>query len=73
MRKLAILTFLTLDGVMQAPGNAEEDPSGGFIHGGWTAKYWNEVMEQVTEEAMEAPYDLLLGRKTSETFAAHWP
>lgn len=73
MRELAILTFLTLDGVMQAPGNREEDPSGGFIHGGWSAKYWDEVMEQVMVEAMAAPYDLLLGRKTYETFAAHWP
>jgi dihydrofolate reductase len=73
MRKLAILTFLTLDGVMQAPGNPDEDPSGGFIHGGWSAKYWDEVMEQVMGEAMAAPYDLLLGRKTYEIFAAHWP
>ena len=73
MRDLAIITFLTLDGVMQAPGNPEEDPSGGFIHGGWSANYWDEVMEQVVEEAMAVPYDLLLGRKTYETFAAHWP
>ena len=73
MRDLAILIFLTLDGVMQAPGLPEEDPSGGFIHGGWSANYWEEVMEQVMEEAMAAPYDLLLGRKTYEIFAAHWP
>ena len=58
---------------MQAPGQPQEDPSGGFIHGGWSVNYWDEVMEQVMEEAMAAPYDLLLGRKTYEIFAAHWP
>ena len=73
MRKLAILTFLTLDGVVQAPNSPEEDPSGGFLQGGWAAPYWDEVMEQVMVEAMAAPYDLLLGRKTYESFAAHWP
>ncbi len=73
MRNLAVLTFVTLDGVMQAPGHQEEDLSGGFIHGGWCINYWDEVMEQVMKEAMAAPYDLLLGRKTYETFAAHWP
>lgn len=73
MRNLAVLTFLTLDGVMQAPGQPEEDPSGGFIHGGWSVNYWGEVMAQVMEEAMAAPYDLLLGRKTYESFAAYWP
>lgn len=73
MRNLAVLTFLTLNGVMQAPGQPEEDLSGGFTHGGWAVTYWDEVMAQVMEEAMAAPYDLLLGRKTYETFAAHWP
>ena len=73
MRKLAILTFLTLDGVMQAPASPEEDPSDGFRQGGWAVNYWDEVMAQVMEEAMAAPYDLLLGRKTYESFAAHWP
>ncbi len=73
MRNLAVLTFLTLDGVMQAPGQPEEDPSGGFIHGGWSVNYWDEVMAQVMEEAMAAPCDLLLGRKTYESFAAYWP
>ena len=73
MRELAVLTFLTLDGVMQAPVQPEEDPSGGFTHGGWCVSYWDEVMAQVMEEAMAAPYDLLLGRKTYESFAAHWP
>ena len=72
MRTLAVLTFLTLDGVMQAPVQPEEDPSGGFMHGGWAVNYWDEVMAQVMEEAMADPYDLLLGRKTYEIFAAHW-
>lgn len=73
MRDLAVLTFLTLDGVMQAPGQSDEDPSDGFTHGGWAVRYWEEVMAQVMEEAMGAPYDLLLGRKTYESFAAYWP
>ena len=73
MRNLAVLTFLTLDGVMQAPSGPEEDPSDGFIHGGWAVKYWDEVMEQVMEEAMADPYDLLFGRKTYEMFAASCP
>ncbi len=73
MRKLTILTFMTLDGVMQAPGHSEEDTSGDFKHGGWGARYWEEVMEQVNEEAMAQPFDLLLGRKTYEIFAGYWP
>ncbi len=73
MRKLAALTFMTLDGVMQAVGSPEEDPSGGFQEGGWALDYWVEVMAQVQEEAMAEPYDLLLGRKTYELFAAYWP
>ncbi len=71
MRKLAILTFTTLDGVMQAPKLKEEDTSDGFDLGGWADKYWDEVMEQVGKEAMAVPYDLLLGRKTYELFAKH--
>ena len=73
MRELAILTFLTLDGVMQAPAMAEEDTSGGFTQGGWAAGFWPEVMEQVEREAMAQPVDLLFGRKTYEAFAGHWP
>jgi len=73
MRKLAVSTFLTLDGVMQAPGGPEEDPSGGFTHGGWSVNYWDEMMGQVMGEASSNPFDLLLGRKTYEIFAAHWP
>lgn len=73
MRKLSIITFLTLDGVMQAPGTPEEDPSGGFAHGGWSVNYWDDVMDQVMGEVMSVPFDLLLGRKTYEILAAYWP
>ncbi|GAB5467011.1 MAG: dihydrofolate reductase family protein [Rhodospirillales bacterium] len=73
MRRLAVLTFVTLDGVMQAPGSPDEDPSGGFAQGGWAVPFWGGVMEQVQREAMATPYDLLLGRKTYESFAGHWP
>ena len=72
-RKLAVLTFVTLDGVMQAPGGPEEDPSGGFKHGGWLAGYWDDFMGNVMAEQMKGPFDLLLGRKTYEIFAAYWP
>lgn len=73
MRKLVANTFITLDGVMQAPGGPEEDPSGGFTHGGWSFNYWDDVMGQVMDTAFAVPADLLLGRKTYEIFAAHWP
>jgi dihydrofolate reductase len=72
-RLLTVNTFLTLDGVMQAPGGPEEDPDGGFAHGGWSVNYWDETMGQVMDEAMADPFDLVLGRKTYEIFAAHWP
>ncbi|NOX83890.1 MAG: dihydrofolate reductase [Alphaproteobacteria bacterium] len=71
-RDLAVLTFQTLDGVMQSPKLPQEDPSGGFTHGGWAAAHWDGVMEQVAKEAMAAPYDILLGRKTYELFAPHF-
>jgi dihydrofolate reductase len=64
---------MTLDGVMQAPGGPDEDKSGDFQFGGWTVKYWDDVMMQAMGEGMKNPYDLLLGRKTYEIFAAHWP
>jgi len=70
MRKLAILTFQTLDGVMQAPKLPEEDVTGGFTQGGWANPCWDEVMEQVGREAMCEPYDLLLGRTTYDLFAS---
>jgi dihydrofolate reductase len=73
MRKLAVNTFLTLDGVMQAPGGPEEDPTAGFAHGGWSVGYWDEAMGARMDEFMGRPFDLLLGRKTYEIFAAHWP
>ncbi|HEX6912725.1 MAG TPA: dihydrofolate reductase family protein [Longimicrobium sp.] len=73
MRKLVVSTFVSLDGVMQAPGGPDEDPTSGFAHGGWSFNYWDEVMDQVMGEALGAPFDLLLGRKTYEIFAAHWP
>jgi dihydrofolate reductase len=73
MRKLIVSTFLTLDGVMQAPGGPREDDSGGFAHGGWSVNYWDERMGQVMGEAMSTPFDLVLGRKTYDIFAAHWP
>ena len=73
MRKLITGTFLTLDGVMQAPGGPEEDPSGGFEHGGWSVNYWDGVMEEAMGESLSSPFELLLGRKTYEIMAAHWP
>jgi dihydrofolate reductase len=73
MRDLVVLTFLTLDGVMQAPGGPEEDPSGGFEHGGWSVGYWDQQMETAMAESMSPPFDLVLGRKTYEIFAAYWP
>jgi len=73
MRKLVVNTFVTLDGVMQAPGGPEEDPSGGFEHGGWSVGYWDDVMGEHMTKVSSGPFDLLLGRRTYEIFAAHWP
>jgi dihydrofolate reductase len=73
MRKLIVNTFLTVDGVMQAPGGPEEDPTEGFPHGGWSVNYWDDLMGQRMGEFMGKPFDLLLGRKTYEIFAAYWP
>jgi dihydrofolate reductase len=71
MRKLAVNTFMSLDGVMQSPGGPDEDPTGGFTLGGWGVTYFDEeMMGQVAESG---PYELLLGRGTYEIFAAHWP
>ncbi|GII81295.1 dihydrofolate reductase [Sphaerisporangium rufum] len=73
MRKLIVTTFVSLDGVMQAPGGAGEDDSGGFAHGGWTVNYWDETLGQAMESFMSPPFDLVLGRKTYDIFAAYWP
>lgn len=72
MRKIIVLSFLTLDGVMQAPGGPEEDTTNGFKYGGWTAPYNDEVSGKLMQKQME-PADLLLGRKTFEIFASYWP
>lgn len=73
MRKIIVLSFITLDGVMQAPGGPTEDTSGGFAHGGWTVPYFDEFLGQVMDKQMKQPFDLLLGRKTFEIFASYWP
>jgi dihydrofolate reductase len=73
MKRLIVLSFITLDGVMQAPGGPEEDPAGGFKHGGWVAGYFDDNLSRVMVEQMSKPFHLLLGRKTYEIFAAHWP
>jgi dihydrofolate reductase len=73
MRKIIVLTFVTLDGVMQAPGGSGEDDSGNFKYGGWTVPYFDEALGQVMAKQMSQPFDLLLGRKTFEIFAAYWP
>ncbi len=73
MRKIIVLSFITLDGVMQAPGGPEEDTSGGFAYGGWTVPYFDDFAGKVMAEQMGRPFDLLLGRKTYDIFAAYWP
>ncbi len=72
MRKIIVLSFITLDGVMQAPGGPGEDTSGGFKYGGWAASYGDDVFGKVLEKQMQ-PADLLLGRKTFQIFASYWP
>ena len=73
MRHVHAAAFVSLDGVMQAPGGPQEDPTGGFELGGWTVNYWDDVIGDVMAGIFGQPYDLLLGRKTYEIFAAHWP
>ncbi|HEX6957921.1 MAG TPA: dihydrofolate reductase family protein [Ferrovibrio sp.] len=73
MRKIIVGAFVSLDGVMQAPGGPHEDPVGGFAHGGWAFPYFDEVGHAAVREMMAEPFDLLLGRKTYDIFAAHWP
>ncbi|MHC2418325.1 hypothetical protein ACVMB2_002177 [Sinorhizobium meliloti] len=64
MRKIIVGAFVSLDGIMQAPGGPHEDPVGGFDHGGWAAPYFDETMGQAVDEMFSKPFDLLLGRKT---------
>jgi dihydrofolate reductase len=73
MRKLVVLSFMTLDGVIQAPGGPEVDTSGGFKYGGWVFAFFDEFVGKVMEEQMRKNADLLLGRKTFEIFASYWP
>jgi dihydrofolate reductase len=73
MRKLIVSTFLTLDGVMQAPGGPGEDDSDGFKHGGWSVNYWDDRMGQIMGEATSKPFAMVLGRKTYDIMAAFWP
>src|SRR5688572_7804787 len=73
MRKIVASTFVSLDGVMQAPGGPEEDPTGGFRFGGWGTMHWDAALEAAMNELFAAPFDLLLGRRTYDIFAAHWP
>ena len=73
MRKIIVLSFISLDGVMQAPGGPEEDTSNGFKYGGWVFPYFDEAAGNIMEKQMSGPADLLLGRKTYEIFASYWP
>src|SRR5258708_15579887 len=73
MRKVIVLEFVTLDGVIQAGGGPEEDTSGGFAYGGWVARYDDDVAGTVMNKQMTMPFDLLLGRKTFEIWALYWP
>jgi len=73
LRKIIVLSFITLDGVMQAPGAPEEDPSGGFEYGGWTYPLFDETAGEWMNEQLSREFDALLGRKTYDIFAAYWP
>ncbi|MEX2126862.1 MAG: dihydrofolate reductase family protein [Xanthobacteraceae bacterium] len=73
MRKVITGAFISLDGVMQAPGGPEEDPTGGFKFGGWVVPYADATFGEGVDQLFGQPFDLLLGRRTYEIFAAHWP
>lgn len=73
MRQIIVLSFISLDGIMQAPGGPDEDKSGNFEYGGWTVPYFDEFAGTIMNEQMSKPADLLLGRKTFEIFASYWP
>jgi dihydrofolate reductase len=68
-----VTAFMTLDGVVQAPGGPGEDDSGGFAFGGWAHPYWDDVLDQTMAQVMGVPFDLVLGRRTYDVFAAYWP
>lgn len=73
MRQIIVLSFISLDGVMQAPGGPDEDTTSGFKYGGWTVPYWDDFSGNIMGEQMSMPFDLLLGRKTYDIFAGYWP
>ena len=73
MRKIITTTFITLDGVMQAPGGPEEDRHGGFKYGGWMFNYVDEIIGKTIDQIMDLPFDLLLGKRTYDIFASYWP
>ncbi len=73
IRRVVAQTFVSLDGVMQAPGGPEEDQDGWFRHGGWSMNYWDDAMGRLMEEFVSQPHEILLGRRTYEIFAAYWP
>ena len=73
MRKIVVSAFVSLDGVMQAPGGPDEDPTSGFEHGGWIWPLFDETMNEALDALFAQPFDLLLGRKTYDIFAAYWP
>ena len=73
MRKLIAITQVTLDGVMQSPGGPEEDPRNGFTHGGWVMPFWDDALNQAIGETIAGEFNMLLGRRTYEIFAAYWP
>jgi dihydrofolate reductase len=73
MRKIIVLSFISLDGVMQAPGGPTEDTSGGFKYGGWTFPYFDEVASTEMSEQIKPPFDLLLGKTTYDIWVAYWP
>jgi len=73
MRKIIVLEHISLDGVIQAPGGPEEDPSGGFKYGGWSARYQDDVLGEAIKKHLDTPCDLLLGRKTFDIWESYWP
>src|SRR6266849_6233903 len=73
MRKLIAITQLSLDGVMQAPGGPEEDPQGGFTHGGWAMIFDDDLVPKYLEKLMAGKFDLLLGRRTYDIWVGYWP